>query len=261
MKSIVLMYHDVIPDGRMDLSGFHDLGADNYKIDTGVFRRHAQLIADNFGRVPVILTFDDGGIGALDSAGILEEFGWKGYFFVVTDRIGSPGFLDESQIRDLRRRGHLIGSHTCSHPGRMALCGPEQLEREWRDSARRLEGILGEPVTMASVPCGDYSSRVASAAVRAGIRTLFTSEPVVSQWKVDGCVVSGRFIVMRGISERRLEALLYGQGLTRFKLYFLWNLKKALKAVAGEGWLRARLWLLSLGRRRGPERDKPPSRR
>ena len=51
---------------------------------------------------------------------MLERYGWPGYFFVATDWIGRPGFLNAAQFRELDSRGHVIGSHSCSYPERMA---------------------------------------------------------------------------------------------------------------------------------------------
>ena len=74
-----------------------------------------------------LITFDDGGVSALQTtADLLEKYGWRGVFFVTTDRIGTPTFLNADHVRELHRRGHVIGSHSCSHPERMSCCGPEQ---------------------------------------------------------------------------------------------------------------------------------------
>ena len=244
MRTLALMYHDVVPGRRFESSGFQIPGADRYKLEPDEFRRHMEIIA-GFPERRVLLTFDDGGVGAVQAAEILEEFGRAGYFFITTDRIGTPGFLDDVQIRDLRRRGHVMGSHSCSHPARMARLTPQELEREWSESVHVLEGILGESVQTASVPGGYYSREAAAAAARTGIRTLFTSEPVTSCANVDGCLVLGRFIVQRGASERWLSALVAGRLRPRLVDYLLWNGKKLLKACGGELWLAARSRILS----------------
>ena len=162
---------------------------------------------------------------------------------VTTDRIASPGFLNEDQIRDLRGRGHVVGSHSCSHPVRMSHCTPEVLDREWSDSVRKLEQILGEPVHTASVPGGYYGRDVAAAAARAGIRELFTSEPVTAIGEVDGCRVFGRFAIQRGLPEHRITSLVAGSVWPRLEWYALWNVKKLLKAAGGGAWLRLRAFI------------------
>jgi len=195
---------------------------------------------------PPILTFDDGGVSAFSPiADLLEEFGWRGHFFITTDRIGTPGFLDQRQIVELRQRGHIIGSHTCSHPARMIACTPEQLAREWGESVSTLEQILGEPVTAASIPAGYYSREIAAAAAQAGIRTLFTSEPVISRHEVDGCTVAGRFSIQRGVSAEWVAAVVAGKVRPRLQGYLFWNGKKLAKGIAGPAWLSLRRSILA----------------
>jgi hypothetical protein len=127
----------------------------------------------------------------------------------------------------------------------MSRCGPEDLEREWSDSVRELERILGEPVNTASLPGGYYRHDVAAAAARAGIRELFTSEPVTAMGTVDGCSVFGRFVIQRGVPEHWLASLVAGRVWPRFQCYALWNAKKLLKAAGGEAWLGLRAFILA----------------
>ncbi len=146
MEALSLMYHDVVEPGCFAASGFPGEGAHRYKLEREAFRRHLEAIraskgashvgsierAAPWGGRPVFLTFDDGGASAHDCiAAMLEELGWRGHFFITTGRIGSPGFVDKAQIRDLQRRGHMIGSHSHTHPTRMAYVPWEQMQDEW----------------------------------------------------------------------------------------------------------------------------------
>lgn len=259
MQTIALLYHDVVPAGEYSLSGFQSADANIYKLDCDEFKSHLREIARVAKQQPrdasdaielawarLLLTFDDGGVSAiLHVAELLDGFGWRGHFFITTGRIGTPGFLDESQIRTLHSNGHVIGSHSCSHPARMSHCSPEQLNYEWEESTRLLARILGAPVTTASVPGGFYSRRVATAAARSGIRVLFTSEPIASSRIVDGCVVLGRFSVQQGTPREWVASLVSGNVAPRFRQYLFWNLKKILKVVGGEVWLSMRRKILA----------------
>src|SRR5262249_1913486 len=151
--------------------------------------------------------------------------------------IGTPGFLDSAQIRDLHRCGHIIGSHSFSHPLRMAHCSPEQLDDEWRRSALALAEILGEPIRVASVPGGDYSRQVAVAAARAGIKLLFNSEPVTSSQMVDDCLVLGRITVKRGHLPQRSAAIVSEDRQLLIREFLFWNAKKIAKGLLGGVWL------------------------
>ncbi len=75
---------------------------------------------------------------------------------MTTGCIGQPGFLTADQIRELDRRGHCIGSHSCSHPRRMSRLPWEQLVLEWKVSVQCLEELVRHSVTAASVPGGEY---------------------------------------------------------------------------------------------------------
>jgi peptidoglycan/xylan/chitin deacetylase (PgdA/CDA1 family) len=56
------------------------------------------------------------------------------------------------EVRGLLRQGHIVGSHTMSHPN-MAHVAADALKREFVDSKRALERELGQPVTHFSYPC------------------------------------------------------------------------------------------------------------
>jgi peptidoglycan/xylan/chitin deacetylase (PgdA/CDA1 family) len=260
MQTIALLYHDIVPQRRYETSGNQGADADVYKLECEEFRRHMEVIASQAGPRPkavtaaglgeggrrLLLTFDDGGVSAIEhTAGILGEYGWPGHFFITTGCMGTAGFLDAAQVRALRKDGHLIGSHSETHPLRMSACSGAQLEREWRQSVRRLEDILGEAVMTASIPGGHYSRAVAAAAAEAGIRVLFTSEPVTRTRMVDGCLLIGRFSVQQGVSAELVAALVAGRALPRARLFLAWNGKKLLKAAGGPAYLTARKAILS----------------
>jgi peptidoglycan/xylan/chitin deacetylase (PgdA/CDA1 family) len=252
MNSITLLYHDVVRAGEFQSSGFTGGGADIYKLDREEFCRHLDVIARVNRRV--LLTFDDGGVSFYDEiAPALEDRGRRGYFFIATNWIGKPGFLSAAQIRELRARGHRIGTHSCSHPQRMSRCSFEAMKHEWADSIIALSDVLGERIEMGSVPGGYYSRKVANAAAVAGLRTLFTSEPSVSAYSVDSCVVVGRFTIRRGTSSETTAALAGGAVLPRLKQYASWNTKKLLKLAGGSAWLNFRKRILSNTRREMPQ--------
>jgi peptidoglycan/xylan/chitin deacetylase (PgdA/CDA1 family) len=246
MKTILLLYHDVVDDDDFDSSGFPGGDAHIYKLPLPEFERHLAAIHSAARGRPLLLTFDDGGSSAHQhTAGLLEEFGWRGHFFVTTNWIGKSGFLNPEQIRDLRKRGHRIGSHSCSHPPRMSYCTPEELHREWGHSIAVLADILGEKVEVASVPGGYYARNVAEAAAATGIRTLFTSEPQTATHVVNGCRVLGRYTIQQGVKPATAAAIAAGEFAPRVRQYAYWNAKKFVKWTGGTSWLRLRRWVLA----------------
>lgn len=246
MKVHGLLYHDVVAPGHPDESGFPGQAAGRYKLDWAELERHLDAIAtagldasvradglDAAGPPPVLLTFDDGGSSALPTGAALAARGWIGHFFVPTDRLGSAGFLDADQVRLLAESGHVIGSHSRSHPARISSLPRERLLAEWRESVEVLEDIVGSPITVASVPGGYYSRAVARAAAESGIRVLFTSEPVATARSVGGCLILGRYSIQRGTPAGAAAALASGALGPRLLQAVKWNSKKLLKGLAG----------------------------
>jgi peptidoglycan/xylan/chitin deacetylase (PgdA/CDA1 family) len=246
LDAVSIMYHDVVEHGDASASGFPGPGPAVYKLDREEFASHLEAI--HGVRRPgweLLLTFDDGGLSAYAPvAGMLEQYGWRGYFFVTTDWIGRPGFLNTAQIRELDERGHVVGSHSCSHPERMSREPWERMLAEWKGSTERLASIVGHEIRVASVPGGYYSRRVAEAAAIAGIETLFTSEPTARVRTVEGCRVLGRYTVQRGMGPEWSAGFASGSLGRRLRQGLLWEAKGLAKALGGPLYLRLRAVIL-----------------
>jgi hypothetical protein len=126
----------------------------------------------------------------------------------------------------------------------MARCSWEELLHEWTRSTDVLSELLGQRVAVASVPAGNYGKIVARAAAAAGIRSLFTSEPVIKVRQVDGCSVVGRFTILRGARPETAAAFASARLRPRIGQFASWNAKKAAKTVGGEYYLSLRRRLL-----------------
>lgn len=214
MRVASLLYHDVVENADWESSGFTGPGTAKYKLNRAEFEAHLKAIASVRDSVPstahelaqasnlplpFLLNFDDGGESAATGiAELLEKYRWRGHFFVTAGQIGKKGFVNPEQIRSLRKVGHVIGSHSFSHPVRMSHCSREKLLDEWASSLKSLSDILGERVDTASVPGGYYSKAVAETAAASGIRVLFNSEPITKIHNVFGCLVVGRYNIFRG---------------------------------------------------------------
>jgi peptidoglycan/xylan/chitin deacetylase (PgdA/CDA1 family) len=256
-SSGVLLYHDVVNDPKA--SGFSGKDADLYKIDVECFAGHLKALLKSPPTVScprdlssprpdrtIILSFDDGGASAYTTiAPMLEEHGIRGVFFVVTDRIGAPGFLTKEQILHLHQQGHVIGSHSHTHPMRFASMGSHRILQEWSTSREILEKITGAPVLTASVPGGFYSAEVARLAEQAGYQILYNSEPRETSHYMGKILVMGRFIIQRHTPARDVVDLAFGHGFLRLRQVVFWNFKKILKAVGGPSWIVFRKWVFN----------------
>lgn len=142
----------------------------------------------------IAVTFDDAYLSVLEvGRPILDRLGLPATVFVPTDwpargePMRWPGidqwmgteFEDElrsltwEQLAGLAAHGWEVGSHTQSHP-RLSTLDDDTLDRELRDSRAECERRLGLPCRTIAYPYGDYDSRVAAAAGRAGYEAACT---------------------------------------------------------------------------------------
>jgi len=63
----------------------------------------------------VLFTFDDGTAIHLAAAKALADRELQATFGVVTDKVGTPGFLDHEDLSDMSDNGHTIASHGAAH--------------------------------------------------------------------------------------------------------------------------------------------------
>jgi peptidoglycan/xylan/chitin deacetylase (PgdA/CDA1 family) len=246
---IALEYHDVVSGDAWAQSGFPGADAATYKLSLAGFVQHLDAVASARVHVcndarelvggvasarPVLWTFDDGGASyALHVADALEQRGWRGHVFMTTGQVGSRGFLSAADLRDLHRRGHVIGTHSRTHPAWISALAASVVGEEWRVSLEDLEDVLGERVTVGSVPGGFFSPMVARQAALHGIRTLFTSEPTTRSATIDDCTIIGRFTLRRGHSASYVSRLVAPAPTARAGQWFAWNARKVAKRLAG----------------------------
>ncbi|MCP4508511.1 MAG: polysaccharide deacetylase family protein [Fuerstiella sp.] len=214
--NIGLLLHDVTDD--FSSSGFQQPTAQRYKHSVAQFVQYLddveltglpvvtpQAAHSVSGRPVVTFTFDDGGASAPVAAELLEERGWRGVFFVTTDLLNRPGFMSSLQVQNLRRRGHVIGSHSCSHPDVFRSLSRRQMAEEWIRSRDVLQQLLGEPIHTASIPGGDCSNATIEEASAAGLTQIFTSEQITHSWSQAGATCFGRMMMLDNTSRDTLN--------------------------------------------------------
>lgn len=265
MRAITLLFHDVFANDPGE-SGFVSAAANRYKLRVADFdaqldglaaaRTEPPILASELEprddeelsarRTPFVITVDDGGESYYTTlAERLERRGWRGHCFVTTDFIGERGFLSRSQIRELAERGHVIGSHTASHPARFNTLPFHRIATEWARSRAVLQEILGQPVDVASVPGGSYSPVVARAASEAGIRVVFTSEPITRVAESNGCVLAGRFTLRHGDANDLARRLVSDAPGARARAWASWNAKGLIRPLLGRSYASVADWLLA----------------
>jgi peptidoglycan/xylan/chitin deacetylase (PgdA/CDA1 family) len=123
---------------------------------------------------PVVISFDDNDITVYTTAfPIMQEFGFAGVNYLVGNRLGSDGFMNIDQIKELIAAGWEVGSHSMTHP---YLTQSASVDWELTQSKTNLENKLGVKVDTFAYPFGDYSpdiinqvSKIYSAGLAQGV--------------------------------------------------------------------------------------------
>jgi peptidoglycan/xylan/chitin deacetylase (PgdA/CDA1 family) len=220
---LFLMYHEIESPGRSLCSS--EPGYVRYVVTEREFRRQLESIRaaglrgvsvsqalDNLRNGPhrcIALTFDDGSeTDLLVAAPVLREAGFNATFFVVAGLIGTPRFLEGSQLRELHHAGFEIGSHSMTHRHLSDLDDGE-LREELQASKDRLEQFVGSPVVHLSCPNGRWSPRVATFAKEVGYETISTSR-IDRNFRDTDPSNFARFPVMRDTSIEEFSSVICG---------------------------------------------------
>lgn len=155
----------------------------------------------------VVLTFDDGSHDHAAVGRALAERQVSGIFFVPAGKIGSGGFLNEDELRELHAEGHIIGSHGFRNISLNGLA-PSELRQELRDSKERLQNLLGTAIGYLSPPGGsnhpllvkelEESGFSAARSMRWGVHRT-----EADRWRIP-CIPVTELTISRGWVERVL---------------------------------------------------------
>lgn len=246
MRPIVLMYHDVYEVNSAE-SGFDTPGARHYKIDKTTFVEHVRTIsqyceANGLSKDDIIFTFDDGGVSFYTIiAPILEEYDWRGVFFISTKYIGTEGFMTSSQIADLHRRGHIIGSHSHHHRV-LTEFSLEEVKMEIGQSVSLLSEIIGEHITTISIPNGCYSKAILDIALKDGLKTIYTSKPTTKKESYKDASVIGRYSIAYNTTATDVVHIIKLPSL-RARMEFKYNILQLVKRTLGSNYSKLKIWI------------------
>ena len=158
--AVPLVVHKIVHDGY---------GHDFEDISISLFKRILEFIG---GRCPSLdappavskhpamsyfLTFDDGNSSDAEIAlPLLLEMNCSATFFLIADKINTPGYISSSQARELLAGGMALGSHSVTHQDMRMLSASQQRE-EFVASKMRIEDMIGLPVRYFSFPYGKFN--------------------------------------------------------------------------------------------------------
>jgi peptidoglycan/xylan/chitin deacetylase (PgdA/CDA1 family) len=155
---------------------------------------------------PIMITADDGWQSNIEiMLPVLQRHGFGCTIFVTT---GADAWifkkfqrldfrLTARDVRELRRNGISVGSHTVTHPYLIEL-KDEDIRREFMVSKTTLEDWTGEPCDYLSIPGNFYNRRIARIARECGYRAVFTANvgtvsPSADVFAVNRLIVEGAF--------------------------------------------------------------------
>jgi len=128
----------------------------------------------------VAITADDGYYNIYKNAyPILKKYKLPAAFFIITDKIGTSGYLGWKELREMSDSNLItIGSHTKSHPWiPAASVDEEKLWDELAHSKEILEKGLGKRVDFICYPNGGFNDLAKETAKKAGYKGAFTTNP------------------------------------------------------------------------------------
>jgi peptidoglycan/xylan/chitin deacetylase (PgdA/CDA1 family) len=156
------------------------------------------LVAARAGRQPlpakpIVLTFDDGCVEAVEhAADVLPRHGFTAIFYLVTDLMGTAStwtlarrhvafpLIDWAAARRLVEAGFTCGSHTATHR-RLAELTAAECRDELGRSRAVLQDRLGREVVHLSYPYGSFNPAVRELAAEAGYVTACSVQSGLSR--------------------------------------------------------------------------------
>ena len=110
--------------------------------------------------IKLALTFDDGYDHHLTLvAPLLEKYGYSGAFNIVAENIGNlAGRLSWDGVRELKRRGHAVYNHSCTHANLERLIEAGRTNEAKREIEAASESIARELGEAPKVFCFPYNA-------------------------------------------------------------------------------------------------------
>ena len=164
------------------------------------------------------ITFDDGcETDLIAAAPVLREFGFNATFFLTAGFLGTPGYLESKQVRELDAQGFQIDCDSMTHPYLCDLAVSE-LKREIVDAKLQIENIVGHSIDHFSCPGGRYDERTLEMARHAGFVSVANSGFHANSSRTSVYKL-GRVAMVRDLTPGDFGAICEGRGLWKKRLH------------------------------------------
>ena len=159
----------------------------------------------------IAITFDDGPhpIYTPEILDILDKYGIKGTFFMI----GSQMDKYPDIVRDVIKRGNVLGNHTYHHPADLKNKQESEVMAELKQWDQTMETISGQKTTLFRPPRGFIAGKILTAAENNGASTIMwticadnrnASTPELMCKRVENNINPGGIILLHdGISKSR----------------------------------------------------------
>lgn len=253
----ILMYHALSKskvDNRYTIEEREFLNQIEYMYEnhfqTILAEEYLLSLRDRRVKIPhksVMITFDDGSESDLTIAlPILKRFNFKANYFVTTDWIGKPGYMNPSHIRTLKKEGMSVQSHSKTHQF-LDVLKTSEIYFELAESKKKLEDILGADVSCLSFPGGRYNKEVITCGKQLKFAALFSSVPF-SLKRFNDMFLVGRYSIKQSMGRGiYFEDIMNSNILKRSALKGAYYGKFFLKKIMGN-YLYYRAWRKYIGK-------------
>jgi peptidoglycan/xylan/chitin deacetylase (PgdA/CDA1 family) len=129
----------------------------------------------DFYRRSVVIHFDDGYDNNYTNAyPILKKNQFPAMVFLIANRVGKPGYLTWSQVKEMDQQGVMAGSHTSNH-SYLPQTDLESARKEIFGSKLDIEKQLGRSVPYFAYPVGGYTKSMVQLVKEAGYQAAVTT--------------------------------------------------------------------------------------
>lgn len=164
----VLCYHR-IADGKKG----------DYTVSEATFSAHMKILADSgyhtvspsqlydylvynkeLPQKPVMITFDDSRSEHSEiAAPVMDKYGFKGVYFIMTITYNKKNYMTKDQIALLAKQGSTIGLHSWDHTMVTKYKETADWQKQIVDPKDKLEKIVAGPVEYWAYPNGVYDHK------------------------------------------------------------------------------------------------------